>query len=324
MNNVTMNNTTMVSNNDFLDIEKAFLPIVFVPCFLLCLILYYFGRQSMPNPNSTYSRKIQFFNVGVSGIALGQFIFHTTRINNNHIVLVILLVSFFIMTCIEKLSRVWHTNIHYTSPPAGLREIKNSIDMDIMEETPYVKVTDLKSDNFSDSVLLIQDETSEIWRRNSLAIICYIILLFTMSLEGFYLIYKAPHVIEISNGGLVAFFYIHKLLETYLVFTSMIYALWQTSKSGRFWYFILAFLWCSGCALSTLPILLNLNVNDTIEILEFPATWVIQGILSGMLFWITLQFLRLDLKETDVSDTIVQLFIFGLALALSCTTSFFV
>ena len=294
----------------FSDAQKAVLPLVIIPCALLCFILYRYGKRPIIGVNKTFEQRMDYLYALAACELLGEFMFpnggRTTYLN------ACTMLGFFIMFAIQKYSRVWHDNPNYVSPESTTVEIRSSLDPNRMEIVEYLQSDILDDSTGSDKVALL-DETVELTKRRRICVLTVLIMSFLCILEGFFLR---------NNWLVIGMFFVDKLMETTIVCISLLHSLMHCTSEGEWnWYIILSVWWCVVCVCSTISACTN-NAQAA-YIINHVATSIFYSLAGGVLFWIALYYTWIDQKKTDKKETSVRLAIFVAGASVSWVVGYF-
>lgn len=321
--------------------QKASLPFVSIPCAIICLLFYKYGRKRLNKKETIDSRMINLYSA-VAGGTLGQFFFHTlpnstidenitlmgSSNNGYSTISVFIILGFYIMLCIQKCGRVCTEHAYYTAPETTSVEVGYTLDPDSMSQNEYLHADDLQDNNrFKTQMWTVRDEIKEVQRRLTISTLFIIIMLFVGVLEGFFLVYKVNNNdITHSPGLLIFMYYINKMIQTVIYCIVMLYGLYHiptdTRNTRAYWVF--GFLWCVSIIFSTFPVELEMSKFTAGMVLNNSLLSIVYACLGGILFWMALYFVWIDRRHTDIKDTVKRLILFAVFIFASYMTGYFI
>lgn len=311
----------------FSDLQKGLFPLVAIPCFVVCLLLYKFGKRPVLGTTSFNDKMEPFYTISGATL-LGTFFFqalpNATGPSGTQIGVIasgFTVIGLFVMLCIQKCQRVSNENPYYISPELNSVEIRSIIDMEKMEELDFYQPLNLVSEQTAENRLKLADEVAELKKRSRICILTIVIMSILCIFEGFFLIYREPTAIG-GNWTIFVFFMIDKTVQSIVIGVSMLHAFYHTRK--RNWYLILSVWWCVVCMLSTVPVLANMDWTVCFILVNHLATSIFYALAGGFLLWIALYYIWIERIRVDKIDTTYRLIIFGLTAALCWVNGFFI
>lgn len=292
--------------------QKGFLPVVFIPCAVICFILYKYAKQRL-DESDTMGRRMEYLYSIIAAALLGHLLFRILP-NVAQPYPILVGIGFFIMLCIQKCAKGWRDD-PYMSTSVHDGELYYIVDRESIEVKTILLQDDLEDEHNQERVRLMSMETNELKKRRQIVIVLFIAMICTTIIEGFLLA-------EMGNGKtiMVVMFYVAKMLQTLAVSVALVHSFFHGVKQGRWpWYFILCSIWCLACALSTLPAML-----DFVGAIEGNvAIFLFYSLAAGIILWVSLYFVFLDRSENSLKRTVMRLTVFGVVFVLTWVTSFF-
>jgi len=306
-----LNSTTIVVH--FTDVQKGILPVVAVPCLVISFLLYKFAKRPMLI-GETMGKRMEYFYSAVAAALLGHIIFGIMP-NMSQPYPICIGAGFFVMMCLQKLSRVWKEN-DFVSTDLNDNEIHDLVDNNTMKLKTILVEDDLASDNIALNRKRITNQVDEFKKRRAIAAILLFCMFIIAPIDGLYLSeYGKDRTI------MVIMFWISKLMQTIVVSVCMIHAFFHGNEVGRIpWYPLWSIAWAFVCAISSLSAILNFE--GIVE--NIPAVMVFYALSTGVLFWVALYFVWIDRKETDRKITIIRLIVFAVVFIVVSITSLFI
>jgi hypothetical protein len=308
--------------------QKALIPLVILPSFVISLLLYRFGKRPRPGQVRTFSEEMELFYSYLAAALLGKFFFETlpsatgpSGQNVSVLVTGFIIMGFFAMVILQKAGRVWQNSDFYVAPEINSKDIRSILDHGTMEINEYFSAESLLSEETATDRLELQDEYAELRKRRRIAFLTLVIMSIISIFEGFFLVYR----VNSTPGGtwtLFSFFYVNKLMETLIVNIAMLHALLQCeSRTKPYW--IWSGSWLIVCVLSTLPVLCGMTWESSYQMVNHLATSIFYAIAGGILFWISLYFTWIDKRKVDRCETCSRLVVYGVTLVVSFLVGFF-
>lgn len=317
--------------------EKTLLPLVILPCALVCFLMYRLGKRPLHGNQTLDGRLINWYSAAAGGI-LGQFFFHTLpnstiqAVSTNYAAIsIFVFLGFFAMIALQKCIRVHNENTYYTGPNAVAVEIRHTVNQADLTQNDYFQASELETQDstgvgtaFAQNMWAITDEAKEIKSRQLIAILLFFILMFVSVFEGIFLVYNFADAL---GGGpvLVLMFYVNKLTQTTILCIVQLYAILHVAntRSRISKYTMISAFWCVVISTTTLPVLVDVNPAETETILNNTATSIFYAVAGGIMFWIALRFIWIDRRQTNKKDTTIRLVVFFLFAAVAYMTGFF-
>lgn len=305
----------------FSNVEKGFLPVVFVPCALLCLLIYKFAKRPLERASGeTIARRMQYLYAAGSGILFGEVLFHVapflTRAYRATLGLG-LLAAICVEAFLPRLSRDGHSGAH------SVVELEHSVDFEEVKINDRLMVDDCLDDDYAEQASAMADEEFELKKRRVVVGLFVCALLPYVLLEGFYYAsFPAP-----TPALQIVAFYLDKLLQTLVLCSMLVHAFLHGVKHRQWpWYLIVCAGWLLLCALSTLSGELGYNFMT-----EFGAIVAVNGlysILGGILLVMAMYLKGLvqaqQERAYDTRSTVLRLLCFAGAFMLSGLITVFI
>lgn len=161
----------------------------------------------------------------------------------------------------------------------------------------------------------LSQNTLSLTNRTSPSFICIV--------EGLYLVYRqdlAPG----GTGGLVACFYIDKMLESLVVASILVYGHFHAMDAPHhYWFWALCGTWCIVIIMSTVPVLSSAPLAQIAVAVEHPAMAICYALAAGCIFYTAIYFVFVNREHADRCDMIWRLLAFGAGLWIPFVTSLF-
>lgn len=321
----------------YTEAQKAILPLFVIPAAIVLGLLYRYGRKSF-HGTETFTARMDYMYSFVAASMMGEFLFqafpnsslpmiaHNITIIepghpplNSSIPSIFIMTGLFLMLCVQKYSRVWNDSPNYSAPDAGLVEIRNIVDSDSMESLDVFQANGLDNDSIGEQRFVLQDETAELRKRHILVMITITICMALSVFEGFFLVYQHgnPWVI-------ICVFWLDKVMETAVIGISMLHAYYHIQfNRARNWYLFGSIFWLLVMVVSALPALLDLSREQATVIVTHLATSIFYALAGGVLFYVAIYYLHIDMRRTDVKETVVRSFIFAVTAGVSWVVGYF-
>lgn len=305
----------------FNDAQKSLLPLAVIPSGIICTLLYRYGKRGIFQEGDTLEKRLIWCYPLIASLVLGEFFFQAipNSTGNTSFVSAFIMLGFFLVFCIQKLSRVWHDNPFYVSPEVTYLEIHNVIDLKSMKLGDYIYTEDIL-DDVDNGRLTIQDEYVELKRRRFIAYLTFVIMCIMCILEGFFLLHSTwdPWIVTV-------FFILDKTMESCIVAIGGLHAfLHAPGELNQNWFIILACIWCMAVGCSTLPLITGtMDRPQALLVVNHTATQIFYALAGGVLFWIALYYVCIDQKRTEKREMSIYLIIFGVGAIISWTVGYF-
>ena len=116
------NSTTPLPIIIFNNSQKSVLPLVFMPCAIICFVLYKYAKKRLVNEN--LGKRLQYFYSIISTALFGHVLFRAMPIMKQPYPIFVAL-GYFVMICVQKLSRTWRMNDSTISTKEDYSLIRN-------------------------------------------------------------------------------------------------------------------------------------------------------------------------------------------------------
>lgn len=218
-------------------------------------------------PHALFGNGFTYYALSVSGMAL----------------------SYLCMVYVQQCMRVMHSNPTYISP-AGVAESQEPLLGD--GEKTHVRVSDLKE--FRAQLIQGQDIIKDKTKRRVLMAVLYWTIIYLTVLDGIFAVYwsdKSP----LGPWGISSMSWISRWFDSCIIYCSLVHALVHSMSKQRWykWFFAystLSILWFLTLIFSTLPVLVNMTVDQATYIVQFPAWAFFYMLGGGILLWMTTYF----------------------------------
>jgi len=310
----------------FTAVQKGLFPLVFIPCFIICFILYKFGKRPLKGTASFNDRMEPLYSFSAAAL-LGTFFFQAlpnatgpSGTQAGSIASGFIVLGLFIMLCIQKIQRVSNENPYYVSPELNAIEIRFLINPETIEFVDFYEAFDLESDTTAEDRLKLADERAELKKRRRICILTIVILSILCLFEGFFLVYREPTALG-GNWSIFVFFMLDKTIQSVVIATSMLHSFMQAEIRK---YFLIVGIWCTACILSTVPALADMDWTLCFTMVNHVATSIGYAFVGGFLLWIALYYMWIDRVRVDKCDTIYRLFVFGVVSIICWINGYFI
>jgi len=324
--------------SEYTEVQKWFTALVVIPCTAVCVLFYKYAKRRLPGKTETQARRMEKWNAILAGATMGQFFCHTLRkglidtgivtasrdIWGYNILIGFVLLSFFVLLCIDKYSLVWNDNPFHTVDGIYMSGAENLLDRDHVEETRYHESNDVTSEAYAVESFSRMDSKRIVQIKRRRAILLFFIMLVLVVIEGAYLVYR-QHAAWGGPATLVAMYWIDKIMETVVLCAALIDGnvhAWEDGKHRYFW--VMGCIWCVAVLLSTMPVLLAKSTAHIATWVEFWLTGIVHAIAGGMLFYVSIYFTFLDRPGTDKRDMCARIFLWLGACVIAYVTGIFV
>ena len=288
--------------------QKGALPVVVVPCALVCFLIFKYAKRNL-DETDTIGRRMEYLYSALAASLWGHVLFRILP-NIPQPFPVAVGVGFFIMLCVQKCARAWRDD-RYSNGSDFDGEIYHCLDRHNVQIKTTLVQENLLDDDLPRQVHRVSLEAKEISKRRKIVTLLVLTMLGTTVLEGFFL-----------TGGetvTVVMFYVGKLLQTLAIAVALVHAFFHGMEQGRWpWYLIFSVTWCVTCGLSTLPALLDFTMGESVPALIFYA------LAAGIVLWVAQYFVFIDRTENNLGRTIARLVVFGVMFITTWVVSFFV
>jgi hypothetical protein len=150
-----------------------------------------------------------------------------------------------------------------------------------------------------------------------------VVLVFVCVIEGLYLVYRQERALG-GAAGIVACFYVDKMMESLVVGTILVYGQFHTLEPpANRWFGVLCAMWCIVIILSTVPVLNATPVAEIAMVVEHSALAVFYSLAAGCMFYTAIYFIFVNRKHTDRCEMIWRLLAFGSGLWITFVTGLF-
>jgi hypothetical protein len=192
-----------------------------------------------------------------------------------------------------------------------------------MERTDYLDMTNIGDPAYGKTIIKCQTLDNIADRRSHGAILLYIIMIFICIVEGLYLVYRQELAFG-GTGGMVACFYVDKIMESLVVATILVYGQFHTLESPQHrWFWALCGMWCIVIIMSVVPVLASVPVAEIAVAVEHPALSIFYCIAAGFVFYTSIYFIFVNRERTDRCEMIWRLVTFGIGLWVPFVTGMF-
>ena len=325
--------------------QAAILPLMGgIVCPLMSWLVYRVSRRRLKRKETLKSSAHVFYR-SLSGVLLAQFLCHTfvpsapapsgsgggngtpfTALDIKYMFYFILL-GYFIFEIFESIARIWNTNVHYIAPlddhsPLGQDEI--GLNKETMEEQTVVVASNVSSNDFSNTVWLLQDAAKDKTKRQWLLATLLITFCIISVMDGMLLIYRNPQDTLQTIGILVSYF-VNGICMSFAIFGGMIHAKFHVVEEQRprvaWWSFVTA-VWSIALICSSIPLLSGaVTLQLAQEIVNNRVLLAFYGFAAGMVLKLQQYYHLQKVNNIDRRQTIVGLLVFFIALAQGVATS---
>lgn len=319
------------------DAQKGVLPLFVIPCAVVLFALYRYGRKSLRG-QQTFTARMDYLYSFVAASIMGEFLFQAfpnsslpmiahniTHIEpgqapvGSSVPSIFMMVGLFVMLCIQKYSRVWNDSPNYSGSNLTIVEIVNIIDPETFEILDVFQADGLDNEHIGEQRMTLEDEHAELRKRGQLVLITLAICSILCLLEGLFLVYQH------GNKWVIVFmFWLDKLMETTVVGTSMLHAYYHAkSPRTRNWFVMGSIFWGAVMLVSTLPALLDLSRVQCTVVVTHLATSIFYALAGGILLYVGIYYLHIDMRRTDLKETMVRSVLFATTAATSWVVGYF-
>lgn len=319
------------------DAQKALLSLVVIPCCLLCYLMFRFGKRSLRG-SQRFSQRMDYLYSFTAASLMGEFLFqafpnsslpslaaNVTQIEPGHpplyssIPSIFIMIGLFVMLCYQKYARVWNDSPNYVAPDQSTNDLFYIIDADRMEALDVFEAEGVNNSNVGQDRFAIQDENAELMKRRRLALITLFVMNLLCILEGFFLIYQTG-----SRWIIYGAFVVDKLMETLVVCVVMLHAFYHVNDPASYHRFgVGAGVWCCVVVCSTIPALMDMSTPQATYVVTHLATSIFYAFSGGVLFWLAIYYIQIDLKRTDLKETFIRSFLFAVTASVSWVVGHF-
>lgn len=320
-------------------LEKSFLSLACLPCFALLVLIYWYAKRSLINESERVSSRMELWYACMAGAMLGIFIFRTlpqsAAFNNNGNISLsyrelaaFVMLGFYALMWVDKVGRVCAYNPVYFNGLSIQEASDENANIELLLNRQDVTMTDYHESNnvydeqFPQELHELQVTAHVITRRQRDALLLCVLMSFVCIVEGLYLIYRQDVALG-GKAGIVACFYIDKLLETLVVGCIMIYGMFHSLSRYRSIYWLISTLWCIVIVMSVVPVLNDTSMMEITNALQHPAMAICYAISAGFIFYISIFFIFSNRIRTDRKEMITRVIVFGAGLAISFVTGMF-
>jgi len=318
-----MNNTDVTVY--FANLEKGFLPVVFVPCAVLCLLVYKFAKRPLSRQDDeTMARRMQYLYSMGSAILLGEVLFHVVPYLTQPFPAVVglgYIIAIYVERILPRLSR--NSFLPSNNLVSSQIELEHSVDFENVKLQDRLIVDDCLDEDYAEQATDMAEEEFELKKRRVIVTVFVLTLLPFVIFDGFYFAsFAAPTpVLQIIA------FYMDKLLQTLALCVMLVHAYLHGVKSGQWpWYLIICIVWCLLCGLSTLPV--ELEYNFVTEAVPTVVINFFYSALCGILLWMASYLNNLvqhqQEKYSDKRSTYLRFASFAAVFALSALITVFI
>lgn len=318
--------------------QAALLPLmggILCPC--MSWLVYRVSRRRLKRKETLKSSAHVFYR-SLSGILLAQFLCHTflpsilptnvtpfTSLDIKYMFYFILL-GYFVFEVCESISRIWNTNVQYISPlddanAYGQDEI--GLNKETMEEQSVVVGQNVSSNDFSNTVWLLQDAAKDKRKRQWLLATLLVTFCIISVMDGMLLVYRNPQDTLQTIGILVSFF-INGISMSFAIFGGMIHAKFHVTEEERprvlWWSFVTA-VWSVALICSSIPVLAGISLQTTQDIVNNKILLAFYGFAAGMVLKLQQYYHQQKVNDIDRRQTVIGLLVFFVALAQGVATS---
>jgi len=315
--------------------QAAILPVMGgVVCPLMSWFVYRISRRRLRR-KETLKSKAHVFYRSLSGVLLAQFLCHTfvpaavdvgtpfTALDVKYMFYFILGGYFFFEIC-ESISRIWNTNSSYIAPLDDQTNDEIGLNNESMEEQSVVVGENVSSNDFSNSVWMLQDAAKDKTKRQWLLAALLLTFCVISVMDGMLLIYRNPQDMLQTIGILVSFF-INGMSMSFAVFGGMIHAKFHVVEEERprvaWWVFVTA-VWSIALICSTIPLLCGcVTVSMAQGIVNNRVLLAFYGFAAGIVLKLQQYYHQQKVNDIDRKQTFVGLLVFFIALVQGVATS---
>lgn len=323
---------------DYSPLEKSAVSLACLPCVALLVGIYFFAKRSLlGDKKDTITRRMELWYAAMSGGMLGIFMFRTLPQSagiassvphdsgwSYRTLSAFVMLGFYALMWVDKYGRVWAYNSELY---AGLTreeatehdELHYIVDNEAMEVTSYHECSDVRSNAYPEQLHVLRVESHVLFRRRFHAILLLALMVFICVVEGLYMVYRQDDA-PMGRAGLIASFYVDKVLETIVVASIFIYGMFHSSKRG---YLVLSAVWVITVILSTVAVLNSTPTPLISEALHHPALGIFYAISAGLVFYISIYFISYNRAYTDTCEMVARMVVFGAGLWTSFLTGMF-
>jgi len=288
----------------FNEVQKAFLVLSALGPAAIWYLMFKFSSREIPE-HQTEGYVMMLWYGGTSGILIGQVFGHI--IPN---ALIGGFVSIKMMgICVGILGLIVAYKLHrictwekYTNSPSPLLETSSAIDQDSQEEKDFHVVDYGKP--LDEQMLPTKGAKDNLRLHRTIGLILFLSFQFSIVIEGFVLLYNPR---DSSPAGLVAAVWLLRVMQTIATSTYSIYSKLhrrQERGSVKKLYLFLSVLWCITIILSTIPALMDIDIEFVSRVVEHPALGTFYSIFGGFSLTISFLFLFTFFKCVTKSDQI--------------------
>ena len=318
--------------------QTALLPLMGgIVCPFMSWLVYRISRRRLKRRETLKSSAHVFYR-SLSGVLLAQFLCHTfvptfsgdnptpfTALDVKYMFYFILL-GYFVFEICESISRIWNTNRQYVAPlddTAGYGQDEIGLNKETMEEQSVVVGENVSSNDFSNTVWLLQDVAKDKRKRQWLlaTLVCTFCIVSVM--DGMLLVYRDPQNV-LQLAGILTAFFINGISMSFAIFGGMIHAKFHVTEEQRprvMWWTFITLVWSIALICSTVPALSGISLPLAQSIVNNKILLAFYGFAAGMILKLQQYYHQQKVNDIDRRQTMVGLFVFFIALCQGVATS---
>ena len=290
--------------------QKIAVSLNFIPCIIICFILYLFSKKRLEY-NETIGKRMQYFYGVTSSILLSHVLFVMILRNPVLPFLFFIGLGFFIIVSLQKTYRTWKVNDYTETANIDLYHIID--DDNVSVKSVYVE-DNLASEDIPEREHILENEAEELKKRRLVVIVTIIVMTIIIFIDPMFLLSK-------TSALSIGMFWTSRCLQTIALCVAMIHAVYIGTRDGKWnWYLLVCITWCIFCIISVVPILIDYDVSpQSNDVLMF-----FYYVCAGVLLWVSNYFINIDRKETSVNTSVMRLVAFFIPMVLYSPISFFI
>jgi hypothetical protein len=263
--------------------------------------------------NESYLKRMYFLYILTSSCMIGLFVcvtlphsmlraaLGTNQAYTVHAVSAFgILIGFNIMLSIQRCFRITNGNSNYHQPTNVSEREDPLLNKENMEMNDHIVLygndASLSKDTYP-SYINAMDKSNDVSIRRIYGFILYIIIVYLTVMDGFFIVYWSDKSLDSqSHWIMIVMSAVVRVCYSIVICGGLIHGHFHTIKLDRWFKYFYAYkslclFYLVVLILSSLPLLLNLSVDDASYILQQIPFTIFYGIISGIFLWLLTYFI---------------------------------
>lgn len=202
-----------------------------------------------------------------------------------------ILLGFNVMVTIQMWSRIWYKNESYVLPSHVVAEhLEPLLDPKTIEVNSHSEIQGKDLPHLFDAHTAAMDKTNDLFRRRVMSMVMFVVICYLTIMDGFFIVYWTDKSLAMGNAWLmISMAWIVRFAYSVIICGILIHGLFHAMK-GRVTRWVIGYpMFCAlyfiVLVLSSLPLLLNMSIEDATHVIQQIPFTLFYGIAAGIILW---------------------------------------